>query len=188
MGFSISWIAVKEKTLDQVIETLAIEKTGETEEFPESDVSGANLSNNWVHIQFNYVNNPLLKSDILQNLSKDTAVIFCQVEEHVMYTKACCWENGSFKWAVEHDSEQGLRHIREHGEVPENFKAIREQCFEQQDQGDEDVDYIFDAPLDLAASITTVRHDMDQQDEPEYHVLKVLKIKQEQKKPWWKIW
>ncbi|MHC3994179.1 hypothetical protein ACXWTF_05075 [Thiomicrolovo sp. ZZH C-3] len=188
MGFSISWIAVKDKTLDHVIEVLDLEKTGEIEEFPESEISGANLSNNWCHIQFNYFNNPLLKKDLLKKLSQDTTVIFCQVEEHVMYSKACCWENGSFHWAVEHDAQQDLRHIDELGNVPGNFEAIRKQLFEEQDQGDEDVDYIFDAPIELAASITTVRHDMDQADEPEYHVLTANESHQSQKNPWWKIW
>lgn len=187
MGFSLSWIAVKNRSLDQLIDILDLSKTGEVEDFPESKISGADLPNNWSHIQFDYVANPLLISEFLEKLSQNTTMLFCQVEEHVMYSKACCWENGSFRWAIEHDSEQGLRHLSEHGDVPSDFEAIKKEYFKEQDQCDEGVDYIFDAPLALTELVSSIRHDIDPEDGTEYQVLKTNKIKP-LKKPWWKIW
>jgi hypothetical protein len=69
--------------------------------------------------------------------------------------------------------------------APSGFQQIRENAFKEQEQGGSDVDCIFDAPLDLAESITTIRHDIDEDDQ-EYVILKSLGSTK--KNPWWKIW
>jgi len=189
MGFSISWIAVKDRKLNQVIEYLGIDSTNEVEEFPESDISGADLPNGWCHIQFSDFDSPFIQEAALQKISDSTQVIFCQIEEHVMYSKSCCWENGRFSWSSEHDAQQDLRHIISNGEIPDDFEKIKKDHLDMQDQEDSDVDCIFEVPLALASLITSIKHDELPEEEIEYQVLKTSTDCEFKSKPWWKrIW
>lgn len=189
MGVSISWIAIKDRKLNQVIEQLGIESTNKTEEFPESDICGANLANGWCHIQFNDFDSPFIQESVLAKLSSTTQVIFCQIEEHVMYSKSCCWSEGRFVWSSEHDAQQDLRHILTNGEIPGNFDQIKKDYFEIQDKEGSDVDCIFDVPLILAASITSIKHDEFPDEEIKYQILKTGQDCEFKSKPWWKtIW
>lgn len=89
MGFSIRWIAIRDEKLSEINSVLGFEKIVEVETFPESDISGTDLSNGWCHIQFNEFDNPFIKENSLKLISKNTTVIVCQVEEHVMHSKTC---------------------------------------------------------------------------------------------------
>jgi hypothetical protein len=86
----------------------------------------------------------------------DCLAVSCYLESHVMVSAAAGWENGRRLWSVRHDGEQGIHHLETEGELPLAFTAIRDVLFgKQQAQGARPrVDYIFDIPIALAASIT----------------------------------
>lgn len=194
MGFAISWLAVKHKEPQQVLALLNLDRTGETEEFPESAITCTSLSNGWFVVFANKYNSPLVSAKSLEVISKDCIVVSCQVEEHVMVSSASCYTNGVFSWHVEHDAQQNIYHIASSGNVPREFNEILKAAKkEQDDDGGEnsEVDYIHDAPIILAQTITSFRHDEDMTDEtPQpFEVLRRSGSKQSaSEKSWWKFW
>ena len=196
MGFAISWVAVKKKETQQVLELLNLELTGETEEFPESPITCISISNGWFVVFANKYNSPLVSAKSLEAISKDCMVISCQVEEHVMVSSATCYTNGILSWHVEHDAQENMYHIASSGSVPPEFNEILKAAKkEQDDDGGEDsgVDYIHDVPIVLAQTVTSFRHDENMTDEnpKPFDVLKLIRSGSKQstsEKPWWKFW
>src|SRR6266581_448281 len=162
MGFSISWIAFKNKTKEEVLGATGLNDTGETEEIPESPVSGAALPSGWYLLFFNKYAHAFLKPKTLSALSKDCQVVGCQVEEHVMASGAFCYENGNRLWSVSHESERGIYHVTVEGLAPRSLSALHARLVERQNEEGGDkagVDYIFDVPVELAYEICVFRHD-----------------------------
>ena len=80
----------------------------------------------------------------------------------------CCgatgWKAGAKVWEISHESEKGIYHLSQIGDIPAEFAAIYERHKAEQDSngGEEsDVDYIFEIPVELAKAITSFRHDED---------------------------
>ena len=188
MGYSISWIAVKDRKLAQIAEQLRLTDSGKIEEFPVSDISGADLLNGWCHFQFNELDSGLISKEILSSISLNTTVVCCQVEEHVMFSKSSCWDNGGIIWSVEHDAQNELYHINAIGSTPVEFLEIRDKLFEEQKQEGTEVDFVFEIPLVLAQKFTGYKHDecASEHEGLEYKVFTSSAISQN--KPWWRFW
>ena len=191
MGFAISWLAVSGKDPQQVLQELQLHRTGETEEFPESPVSAAQLPSGWFLVFANRFDSPLVADGSLQQLSLGCTVISCLVEEHVMFSSATCYSNGKIKWHVAHDAQESIYHLSANGDLPPEFNDIYVSLKQEQDDsgGDKsDVDYIHDVPVSLAKAVTSFRHDQDiQGDSPEpFEIL--TSSNSPAAKPWWKIW
>lgn len=98
----------------------------------------------------------------MEHLSSGGEVVTCVVEEHVMYSEATGWRDGRQIWFIRHDAQESIGHLEASGELPSIFFAIRSRLTSQQEAaGGEkaDVDYIFDAPVDVAEALTGFRHD-----------------------------
>lgn len=105
-----------------------------------------------------------MKDEPLQRLSSLGEVISCFVEDHVVSSVASGWKDGKLDWSVTHNSEKGRFHLQVEGQVPSSFAQIRERLTAAQNaEGGEksDVDYIYDAPAELALNLTGFRHDQD---------------------------
>jgi hypothetical protein len=79
-----------------------------------------------------------------------------------MASAAYAYENGQKTWAVTHESEQGRRHLAEHGDLPEIYAGVRSQLLAEQDEMDansEPVDCVWDIPVTLAYELCGYRHD-----------------------------
>lgn len=74
-----------------------------------------------------------------------------------MTSRARLFENGAEVWSVAHESEKGLEHLEVSGEPPKAFARIRNRLLKEQ-AGDNEVDLIFDIPVELAASVCRFRH------------------------------
>ncbi|WP_157489285.1 hypothetical protein [Lysobacter sp. Root916] len=192
MGFAISWLAVSGKDPQQVLQELQLHRTGETEEFPESPVSAAQLPTGWFLVFANRFASPLVADRSLQQLSAGCTVISCQVEEHVMFSSVMCYANGKNNWHVTHDAQEGIYHLSVSGDLPPQFNDIYASLKQEQDDsgGDKsDVDYIHDVPVSLAKVITSFRHDQDiQGGPPEPFEALASSSSPASAKPWWKIW
>jgi hypothetical protein len=192
MGFAISWLAVSGKDPQQVLQELQLHRTGETEEFPESPVSAAQLPTGWFLVFANRFGSPLVADGSLQQLSSGCTVISCQVEEHVMFSSATCYSNGEANWHVAHDAQESIYHLSVSGDLPSEFKEIYSSLKQEQDDsgGDKsDVDYIHDVPVSLAKAVTSFRHDQDiQVVSPEPFEILASSGSPASAKPWWKIW
>lgn len=192
MGFAISWLAVSGKAPQQVLQELQLHRTGETEEFPESPVSSAQLPTGWFLVFANRFASPLVADGSLQQLSSGCTVISCQVEEHMMFSSATCYSNEKNNWHVAHDAQESIYHLSANGDLPPEFNDIYASLKQEQDDagGDKsDVDYIHDVPVSLAKAITSFKHDQDIQDNsPEPFEILASSSSAASAKPWWKIW
>jgi hypothetical protein len=98
----------------------------------------------------------------LERVSASAEVVAGMVEEHVMFSSAEAWKNGSLVWKVSHVSESGIDHLEEQGSLPVNYQEIRHRLLAAQKQEDEEeliVDHVFDVPLEIAESIVGYKHD-----------------------------
>lgn len=191
MGFAISWLAVQGKDPDHVLETLGLSRTGETEEFPDSELTCAELPGAWFLVAINRFDSPLSSEATLASLSIDCRLVACKVEEHVMYSAASGFENGARVWHVEHDAQQDTYHLSSQGTPPPELAHFHAILKKQQDEAggaDADVDHIFDVPVALAEAITSYRHDrMPELDNAEpFEIL--VQVTPASPKPWWKFW
>jgi hypothetical protein len=192
MGFAISWLAVSGKDPQQVLHELQLSRTGETEEFPDSPVTGAHLPDGWFLVFANRFESPLVADGSLKQLSTGCTVISCQVEEHVMFSSAACYSNGKCNWHVAHDAQKNIYHLSASGDLPSQFNDIYASLKQQQDNSGGDksgVDYIHDVPVSLAKAVTTFRHDYDiQGDPPQTFEVLASSSSPASAKPWWKVW
>ena len=108
-----------------------------------------------------YLNDyPRPHSELLADLSANAELLFCDVNETTMSSFATAWENGVERWVVFHDAQQSLTHLVTSGDLPAGYDAIRDSKQRDQADDDDDVDHIFDVPIDLFAALTGIRYDM----------------------------
>jgi hypothetical protein len=180
MGYSLSWVAVKADP-KAVYAALNVQPTGEREEIPESAFCGAQLSGGWTLIVFNRKE---LKDKQLATASRIGETIHCFVEEHVMVTVASGWRDGKQIWRVTHDGQKSADHLSADGQVPPDFAPIRDKYLAKQTaEPEEDVDHIFDIPVELARALTGFRHDQEFSGVGE----KPFDVLEPSKKKWWSL-
>jgi hypothetical protein len=161
MGWSLSWAALKASNVQTVCSALGLRVTGKCEGIAESKISGTALPTGWYVVVFNRSE---MKDRALAHFSSSGEVICCFVEDHVMVSWASGWREGKKVWSVVHDCEKGRFHLDIKGEAPAELEGIAEQLIaKQQAAGGEkaDVDYVYDAPAELAKKLTGFRHDED---------------------------
>ena len=83
MGFAISWLAVKGKTPEALIQELGLTPTGEMAEYGESLFTGCTLPSGWFLLVINQCEHKLVKPKSLTLLSSNCETIACSIEEHV---------------------------------------------------------------------------------------------------------
>ncbi|HEX5104526.1 MAG TPA: hypothetical protein VFV87_11975 [Pirellulaceae bacterium] len=172
MGFSVSWLAIRGKPLDSVLDELGLRSTGEFADVPDSPIVGTLVPTGWFVVYYNRI----IGDGDVKALSAGCEIITCDIEEHVMYSGAAYWRNCRQIWSVVHQSVQGLDHLRTVGELPLEFVAIRDKLITESrlTRGTElAADYVFDIPIELAKAITGFRHDEDIEgaEEDPYQVL-----------------
>ncbi len=177
MGFAISWLAVRSNTEASALSVLGLEKTGETEEIPESDWCSTRLGE-WTIVWSNSCG-PAGFRDAPSKLKGE--VIVCDVEEHVMFVSACAFKDGVLDWRVVHDAQKAQDHLTVEGTPPESFVHIRAEEFAHVGE-DPDVDFIFEIPVRMAQEVVGFRHDQDSGT-----VFDILRVTS-QPKPKWKFW
>ena len=107
MGYSISWIALRDKAPDEAVKLLGLAPTGDTEEVPESMFSGMQLGTGWYLVVINQHGHPLVQEKSLHAVSATCDVVAATIEEHVMSSSVECWKDGRLQWSVAHESESG---------------------------------------------------------------------------------
>jgi len=160
MGWSCSWIAVRggEKTV--LLDHLGWVETGETVEpgTRRSGVSVCERPNGWTVLfseDFDWAD-----ADRVKDLSRYGLAIGCQFEDKVeMASSACAAESGAQLWRVSHRNDP--KHLFDvEGVPPEILGSLREQAVRQQEE-DEDVDFLHETPMELAAAICGYRAEDD---------------------------
>jgi len=161
MGFSISYLAVKNKAKIEILRQLSLRGTREFEEFFDSDVNGADLQNNWYLVVANQFGSKIFSEANLSRLSQGTEVVTCMVEEHTMHSVATGWSDGKKIWSVYHagDGDDNETNLTSDGDLPPHFAEVKEQMFSEQSHNKGGVDYIFDIPIELVTRAIGFRYD-----------------------------
>jgi hypothetical protein len=197
MGFSQAWMAMKGTDADTACTALGLERKGGSQPHPETEFTGAALPGGWYLVVGNRSGYEFIAHNDLAALSQAREIIVCEVEEHVMYSSAALWRDGSCLWKVVHESDRGIYHLEVEGEPPPEFEAVRAEYVAKQDgESDEDmrVDFIFEVPLRLARDIVGYKHDQVEATEkrPSFEELAIGKGVKRPKRPDktnpWKIW
>lgn len=177
MGFAVSWLAVRNNNEASVLASLGLEKTGETEEFPESDWCSTGLGE-WIVVWSNS-----FEPDRFRRAPSKLKgeVIVCDVEEHVMFVSTSAFRDGTLVWRIVHDAQQALDHLTVEGKPPEALARVRAEEVARVNE-DRDVDFIFEIPVRMAQEVVGFRHDAGS--EPVFDTLRVTSGA----KPRWKFW
>jgi hypothetical protein len=158
MGFSVAWLAVPKAAKAETLKVIGLRETDMQEEMPESPLLGSDLATGWYLLWFDEVSPAALKPEFLRKISAGTELIACQVEEHVMSSTAAHWVDGTERWFVAHDSQDGLTNLEVIGTPPAILEPIRAKRMALQ-EGVTDVDYVFNVPVELAETFVGFRHD-----------------------------
>lgn len=187
MGYKISWFGVENLPAAEVAALFGLHMTGTVDEANEAPFSIAELPTGWTVLWANDFD--FLTVERLQALATDRRMVGVQLHEGVMVSHALCVHAGREVWSLVHDGQEGPRNLDVEGAaLPEAFDAIRARLFAEQDAndaGDKDTDYVFDVPLEVAASVVGFRHDLWKYDwgQPDF---RVAQGEGQDKAPWWR--
>jgi hypothetical protein len=197
MGWSCSWIAVRGKESDKLLDELRMQRSSEREAFPESRWTAANLPGGWFLVfRSDQCEPPTFEGSTLSGVSANCELIHSSVEEHVMFCSTAYWRHGQKVFEIVHDAQKGIYDLQSSGDLPATFANVRTKFFsEQAVEGGEkaNVDLIFEIPLQIGVEFTGFRHDHDYptDEETPFRVL-VADATQASascvKKPWWRLW
>ncbi len=155
MGIKLAWIAVKDGGKDDLLENLGLEEIGETSEEIEADWVFGETTEGW-----SVLVTKRLPSDLDKALGSAAPKGFSLcglMSETVMFSEVRGYIDGRKSWSVVHDPDKDPATVV-HGDPPEPFYDIkRELEAAQTEAGDEQVDYLFDLPMKLTASLSGYR-------------------------------
>jgi hypothetical protein len=175
MGFNMSWIFVDGIDAETLYKALDLAPTGDVPDEYDLGTSrvplaGATVKSGWCAVFAKYAlvldaatgTNP----PRLANLPAKSRSIICVVLEGAMISYAGLWQGGRYTWQIRHDSSQGVEHLETSGDLPPAFAGLRDISIskrrereERRQRGELGVDYLFDVPIVMAATMTGYRHD-----------------------------
>jgi len=202
MGYSISWVATKGVTEDQILRKLGLSRTGQFGEYARHNISGATLPSGWFLLVARGCDHPILQPEVLADLAQNGCrVVASSIEEHVMHCSVEEWQNGIRVWRVEHNAQNGMLHLKAEGVLPEGYQEVKITYMAHQNaEGGEkaDIDYYFEIPLQTAKNIAGFKHDeqMTGSEPVRFEAMTGRWItdagrtasKVESTRPWWRLW
>jgi hypothetical protein len=178
LGYAKTWVAARGATREQTLAVLGLRGTGTFEELAESPFDGAALPSGWYLVEGECADERLLDAARLSALSEFGDVVTVSIEEHTMFSSISGWSGGRENWSVVHEANQSADHLEVTGTPPVAWTAIQERCRAEQETGDDEVDHIFEVPVELGRELTGYRHDADiddARDEP-FEVLEPITV------------
>jgi hypothetical protein len=160
MGYSLSWTALENGTLDAICAACDLRPTDKREEIAESAVVAAKLLTGWHLVLYN---RHAIENQKLARLSSGGEVVSCFVEDHVLFSSASGWNRGRQIWKVFHDCEKGRYHLETIGAVPTALAKVRKRLTAEQHAagGEKAVDCVYYIPAELTKALTGFRDDQD---------------------------
>lgn len=154
----VGWIAIKGMDRGRLLEGLGlVESPGAAR--PKASI--CDLPNGWtilLTVDFGFPT-----PERMALLSAEEAAIAVSADDRSMFSVVRGYDHGQAVFAIEHDGgQQGVRHMEIAGKPPAAWTAVLDQATREQDeedQGDAEVDYFFDAPMALAEALCGYRHD-----------------------------
>jgi len=152
MGLSISWIAAKGVSRGAMLGALGLAEAGQVvrgHPVPPPGKLAAFELGGWEFVVSS--DNRFASRERVSAASQAGSAVGAYLEEHVMVSGAFGASDGRLIWSVQHDAEAGLDHLDVWGEPPAALAGIRARLLHELRTKD-DVDYLFDAPTELAAT------------------------------------
>jgi hypothetical protein len=174
MGKSLAWIVVESGDAAAIARALSVKRTGSQGQRHRMPLAGRRLDDGYL-IVAGSVDHPAFNRRKLAALAGLASFTFCEAEEHLMWSSAERWERGRKIWSVTHRGEDSPLDLRTSGSLPAEFAALESAALErQQAEGGATagVDLVFDVPLDLARSQTSLHPDDPAFDEPDFERLR----------------
>ena len=164
MGYQVAWVAVRGKPSAALLNQLRLQSIGTAQGDPWPDVRdyngsiiGAALTNGWYLLLADSDDGwieRLTSGSLFPRISRNAEAVTCFFHEGIMASQATGWKNGRQLWFLSYDGSNGPGEYETWGQVPAEFAALREECERQQRQSpDSRVDYLFDAPVNLAEAL-----------------------------------
>jgi hypothetical protein len=145
-----SWIAIKDADAGAVLQRLGLTLTGQIDWRGEAGLACAETPG-WVVVTaqtFDYFDG------LLEAFATEAEMIAGQCWDTAMYSAARGYSAGAKTWSVVHDPDAGRDDISVEGSAPGELAAIRDRLMrEQAEHADEQVDYIYGIPTELAAAL-----------------------------------
>lgn len=155
MGINLGWIAVQSHLREDLLERLGLEPIGDVVHEVGQTYAMADTPEGWTVVTFRAP-----PSDMNETVAKGAPKgpsFHGFMSETVMASEVRGYEDGQFLWSVERYEHKGPGLIVQ-GEPPKILENIRHRREAEQGKSDaEDVDFLFEAPLDLGAALTGYR-------------------------------
>ncbi|MHC1743558.1 MAG: hypothetical protein AB9873_11060 [Syntrophobacteraceae bacterium] len=195
MGFSISWLAVKDKHPDAILGSLGLTRTGESGDWGEAPLVGRFLPSGWYLLVAKGCDHKIISENVLAEVARGCSLVACSIEEHVMFSSSVFWSDGEKAWSIEHKGDFGVMDLSVDGSPPSVISELREKYVsEQEAEGGEHagVDLIFEIPLAVAKSLVGFKHDEETPGVNDVH-FEVLRLDEggllsRASRPWWRFW
>ncbi|MGZ3273579.1 MAG: hypothetical protein ACXU82_16400 [Caulobacteraceae bacterium] len=157
MSITLHWVAVKGGNRQDILGTFGLEDIGETtEEIDQVAVYGESPEG-WSILAMKSA--PRNMDGVMASITASGQGLYGFMSDIVMFSEVRSYTDGLKTWAVVHDPTKGKGSSTiVQGEPPAQFEDIKRELDAQQaEPGNEQVDYLFDLPRELSASICGYR-------------------------------
>jgi hypothetical protein len=159
LSIRVNWIAAERADALPLLEELGLREVGAWYDELSSAYAYTVTPEGWLVLVGASMNLKLER--VLPALSAERSILAGEVCDIVMASGLQAWRSGAQLWSVWHEAGKE-DDLAVSGEPPEGLAEIHARLAAQQESGDEDVDYIFDAALELGERICGYRPDRPQ--------------------------
>ncbi|CAN7142400.1 hypothetical protein LJR225_000001 [Phenylobacterium sp. LjRoot225] len=152
MGVRLNWLAVEGADKATLLARLGFVECGMASDELSSPLACAVFPGGWFMLVSEDMGLDL--DEALPLASTDGLALGCEVEEHVMFSRLRAFRGGAKAWVVTHDPDVDPGGVAVEGEPPPPFLDLRAAlAAEQAEDGDEEVDHMFDLPARLGEQL-----------------------------------
>ncbi len=150
MGLQLSWIAVKDGSMEDILDRLGLEIIGEATDEIGLDRACGRTEEGWSIVAM--VDWPKQPDKTMAMVAPAGSALFGAMTEIAMFSELRGFENGRPSWSVKRDCDKEGVEVK--GSPPAPFDELRLTLEERQAAaGDERVDHLFDLPQNLSARL-----------------------------------
>lgn len=149
MGLQLSWLAIKDGALEDILDRLGLEVIGEAENGDGLGIAYARTEQGWSIVTME--DWPDKPDKTMATAAPEGPALFGAMTEIAMFSELRGYQEGRPTWSVTRDCDKPGLQVR--GSPPSPFDDIRRRLEAEQEAETEQVDHLFDLPPDLSASL-----------------------------------
>ena len=171
MGMKTTWVCIRRQTKAAVLDAMGLVETGEYEGIYLPMAAAAEFPGGWVVVHYDQAE-AFQTSDAVAARFPKGEVLWGRSSETVMWSGAYGLRDGVQLWAIEHDGDQEHPAPEVSGSPPAELAAITDELARKQAGPDnEDVDFLFEAPMALTTALCGYNALRDRDPPVAFHVL-----------------